>query len=249
MDLHRLADLIKTYSTVHFRDICAALTSLTDELEYTKEALSADLMSAQNHDDFPRAREILDTQEELSQRITELRNLLAEYDVEEEATEPDEISSGDEESVEPGERVDYSLYDMDDTVAYDIEDTPVTFKRPAAFSFNEKRYQVTKWKTMLVKLCDLLYKENPEIIKGMASEERQPGRKRVKMSANKADIHSPEKIAGSNIWIETNRSASDIRKSILILLDRYGIPTESVKVYFRRDYAALHADDAQPEED
>ncbi len=69
------------------------------------------------------------------------------------------------------------------------------------------------------------------------------------MSANKTDIHSPEKIAGSNIWIETNRSASDIRKSILVLLDRYGISTESVKVYFRRDYAALHADDDNNEDD
>ena len=243
MDVHRLADLIKTYSPAHFRDICAALTSLTDEMEYTKAALSSDLMSAQNQDDFPRAREILDAQEELSQRITDLRNLLAEYTIEGDAPEPEEITSDDDEDSELGVRVDYSLYDMDDTVAYDIEDTPVTFKRPAAFSFNGKRYQVTKWKTMLVKICDLLYKQDPEIIKSMVGETRQPGRKRVKMSQNKADIHSPEKIAGSNIWIETNRSAADIRKWILILLERYDLPTESVKVYFRRDYAALHADD------
>lgn len=249
MELNRLAELIKTYSPAHFRDICAALTSLADEMEYTKAALSSDLMSAQNQDDFPRAREILDAQEELSQRIMDLRRLIADTGVEDEPEESVDVDAGDESGSEPGERVDYSLYDMDDTVAYDIEDTPVTFMRPAAFSFNGKRYQVTKWKTMLVKLCDLLYKENPEIIKGMAGEERQTSRKRVKMSVNKADIHNPEKISGSNIWVETNRSASDIRKSILILLDRYGIPTESVKVYFRRDYAALHADDAQPEED
>jgi hypothetical protein len=56
-------------------------------------------------------------------------------------------------------------------------------------------------------------------------------------------IHSPVKIAGSNIWLETNRSASDIRRSILVLLERYGEPVDSVKVYFRRDYAALHAED------
>ena len=99
MELHRLADLIIMYSPAHFRDICAVLTSLTDELEYTKAALSADLMSAQNQDDFPRAREILDAQEELSQRIADLRNLLTEYDIEEEAEEPDEIPLEDEEGV------------------------------------------------------------------------------------------------------------------------------------------------------
>lgn len=69
-----------------------------------------------------------------------------------------------------GERIDYSQYAMDDTVAYDIENTPVTFKRPAAFSYNGKRYQVTKWKTMLVQLCGLLYKENPDILKEMRRE-------------------------------------------------------------------------------
>lgn len=132
---------------------------------------------------------------------------------------------------------------MDDTVAYDIEDTPVTFKRLAAFSFHGKRYPVTKWKALLVKLCDILYKENPAIMREMSTEERQPGKKRVKMSTNKAEIHIPAKIAGSDIWVETNRSASDIRKSILVLPERYNVSSEHLKVYFRRDYAALHADD------
>ena len=251
MELNRLGALLKQYSPAHFRDVCAALSSLSDELEYTKAALSEDLMKAQNRNDFPAAREILDTQEELSERISEIQRLLGEAGLEDiENVEPDTEADGDTDAgTSDGEHIDYSQYDMDDTVAYDIEDTPVTFKRPAAFSYKGKRYQVTKWKTMLVQLCNLLYKENPDIIKEMAVEERAPGRKRVKMSANKADIHSPEKIAGSNIWIETNRSASDIRKSILVLLDRYGISTESVKVYFRRDYAALHADDDNKEED
>lgn len=246
MELQRLADLIKKFSPAHFRDICASLGSLTDELEYTKAALSKDLMKAQNHDDFPRAREILDALEELSQRIADIKNLLPE-DLEEAEEYDDGIST--DESTDPTERPDYNLYDMDDTVAYDIEDTPVTFKRPAAFSYKGKRYPVTKWKTLLSKLCDLLYKEDPAILRAMTNEPRQAGKKRVKLSVNKADIHSPVQIAGSNIWVETNRSAADIRKSILILLERYGIPTESVKVYFRRDYAALHADDGQPEED
>lgn len=137
---------------------------------------------------------------------------------------------------------------MDDTVAYDIKDTPVTFKRPAAFAYKGKRYTVTKWKTFLAKLCSILYKEDPSIIRAMANGVRQPGKKRVKMSVNKADIHSPVKIAGSDIWVETNRSAADIRRAILVLLDYYDIPTESVKVYFRRDYAAIHVDDANLEE-
>lgn len=104
------------------------------------------------------------------------------------------------------------------------------------------------WKTFLTKLCSILYAEDSSIIRAMANGVRQPGKKRVKMSVNKADIYSPAKIEGSDIWVETKRSAADIRRAILVLLDCYDIPTESVKVYFRRDYAAMHVDDTKPEE-
>lgn len=243
MELQRLAELIKQYSPAHFRDICASFGLLSDELEYTKSALSKTLMAAQKNNEFSKAREILDVQEELSQKIAIIQKLLSESEMEEE-----ELDAEETEELEASERQDYSLYDMDDTVAYDIKDTPVTFKRPAAFSYKGKRYTVTKWKTFLAKLCSILYKEDPSIIRAMANGVRQPGKKRVKMSVNKADIHSPVKIAGSDIWVETNRSAADIRRAILVLLDYYDIPTESVKVYFRRDYAAIHVDDANLEE-
>lgn len=242
MKLQQLAELIKQYSPTHFRDVCASFGLLSDELEYTKTALSKDLMAAQKSNDFSKAREILDVQEELSQKIAIIQKLLSESEMEEEKLDAEEA-----EELEASERPEYSLYDMDDTVAYDIKDTPVTFKRPAAFSYKGKRYTVTKWKTFLAKLCSILYKEDPSIIRAMANGVRQPGKKRVKMSVNKSDLHSPVKIASSDIWVETNRSAADIRRAILILLDYYNIPTESVKVYFRRDYTAMHVDDAKLE--
>lgn len=242
MKLQRLAELIKQYSPAHFRDVCASFSLLSNELEHTKTALSKDLMAAQKSNDFYKAREILDVQEELSQKIAIIQKLLSESEMEEEELDVEEA-----EELEAFERPEYSLYDMDDTVAYDIKDTPVTFKRPAAFSYKGKRYTVTKWKTFLAELCSILYKEDPSIIRAMANGVRQPGKKRVKMSFNKADINSPVKIAGSDIWVETRRSAADIRRAILILLDYYNIPTESVKVYFRRDYTAMHVDDAKLE--
>lgn len=249
MELQRLAELIKNYSPAHFKDVCASLSSLSDELQYTKAALSKDLIAAQSNDDFPKAREILDMQEELSKKIALIKKMLSDSGADAEEYDVEDAEISEAEGIDTARRPDYNLYDMDDTVAYDIEDTPVTFKRPAAFSYKGKRYPVTKWRSLLSELCDILYKEDPSIIKAMTNEARQPGKKRVKMSVNMSDIHSPVKITGSDIWVETNRSAADIRKSVLVLLDRYGIPTESVKVYFRRDYAALHADDGQSEED
>ena len=54
----------------------------------------------------------------------------------------------------------------------------------------------------------------------------QQGTPYIKMSTNKADIH----------------------KCIIVLLERYNIHTRSVKVYFCKDYAALHNDDLQNED-
>lgn len=46
MQINRLIELIQKHSPAHFRDICVALSSLSDELEYTKAALSDELMNA-----------------------------------------------------------------------------------------------------------------------------------------------------------------------------------------------------------
>lgn len=246
MDAIELAGKLKEQTPRHFQDICAALDMLCDELGYTKVSLRKDLMKAQSVDDYTKARSILDTQEELLAQMNRIQHFLNEVgaDLPSPADEEmnDDHNSADDTN---DDRIDYSQFDMDDTVAYDIEETPVTFKRPAAFSFKGNRYPVTKWKGMLSKLCDLLYKENPSIIQTMANEERQPGQRRVKLSTDQSDMNSPVKISGSNIWIETNRSAANIRSWILILLDRYSVPYEQMKVFFRRDYAALHEQDEQ----
>ncbi|MCR4717280.1 MAG: hypothetical protein K5656_08870, partial [Lachnospiraceae bacterium] len=90
------------------------------------------------------------------------------------------------------------------------------------------------------KICELLYDEDPLIILGIADEGRQRGQNYVKMSVNKKGFQRPLKIKGSNVWIETCRSAIDIRRYIVTLLERYGISTDAVKVFFRKDFSPLH---------
>lgn len=243
MESNRVAAFLKTSVPAHFQDICDAVDLLYDELEYTKSDLSKDLMLAQESDDFTLAREILNIQETLSNTMLSIRTFLDNYGTEDALEGVNEKFDEKTQALVETERPDYSLYDMDDTVACDIENTPVTFRKPAAFSLNGERYVVTKWKTLLSKLTDLLYEKNPAIIRNMVSEARQPGRKRVRMSLNKEEIYSPVRIADSDIWLETNCSAASIRESVLILLERYGIPSSQMKVYFRRDYAALHEND------
>lgn len=248
IDMEQLADFIKINAPAHFRGICSSLKSLTDELECTKNDLAKMLISAQSQENFSKAHEILDAQEALTQTISEISIFINELGIDQtiQTFESEDAVSKEEteKNVDTYEnRVDYSQYAMDDTIAYNITDTPVTFKRLSAFSLNGQRYPVTKWKQMLVVLCGLLYKKDASIIQGMVNEKRSPGKRRVRMSERQTDLHSPMLIPGSNIWIETNRSAADLCKWVLILLDRYSISPDSMKVYFRRDYAALHANE------
>lgn len=247
MDVNKLAERLTRLSPEHFRDIYAAVDMLCDELGYTKSSLGKDLMKAQENDDFSTAREILDTQEDLLHAMNIIQQFLSEFKIEQEFEDDvpeDELPISEDDS-DDAERIDYSQYDMDDTIAYDIENTPVTFKRPAAFSYKGKRHPVTKWKILLVQLCSIFYREQPDTIRSMVGEERQAGQRRVKLSLNPGELHSPAQISNSDIWIETNRSAANIRTWILLIMDRLGVPYEEVKVFFRRDYAALHSQDEQ----
>lgn len=251
MDMEQLTVFVRNNMPAHYRDICTSLKSLTDELEYTKIGLSNMLISSQNRDDYLKAHEIIDAQEALAKCISEINDFLNEIGADNfdslvnAEAEKDEFFSQQTEvqnnAVSSKERIDYRLFETDDTVAYSITDTPVTFKRPSAFSLNDRKYQATTWKDMLVRLCGLLYKKDANTICDMVGEKRRHGQRRVRMSFESADLNSPMLIPGSNIWVETRRSAKDIRKSILVLLERYSISPDNMKVYFNKDFTALHA--------
>jgi hypothetical protein len=238
MEINQLTELLKTEAPAHLKEICTTLRDLSNKMEYVKYALSNNLLAAQNQDDFSKAHKIIDAQEELTMRIDKIQQYLEYADIEE--TESETTKDVQQKSSVLGDRIDYSQYNTDDTVAFPLADASVTFKKPAAFTFERKRYAVTNWKEMLVKLCNILYSKNPQIIREMMNEKRQLGKVGVKMSTNKENIHSPVRIADSNIWIETNRSAADIQKKMLAILEIYELPLDSVLFFFRRDYTVLH---------
>lgn len=80
METDHLAKLLRQKTPAHFRDICGALSMLGEELEYTKAALSNDLMTAQNNDDYVAAREILDAQEEILHKVSAIHKFLKDYE-------------------------------------------------------------------------------------------------------------------------------------------------------------------------
>ena len=57
------------------------------------------------------------------------------------------------------------------------------------------------------------------------------------------DIKKPQKVKGTEIFVETNLSANNIRNIIINMLERYNIPKSQYQIYLSKDLSALHKDD------
>ncbi|MGL6298727.1 MAG: type I restriction endonuclease [Methanobacteriaceae archaeon] len=76
-----------------------------------------------------------------------------------------------------------------------------------SFTFNGQEYDVNSWKNVLMELLAILYKNHSEIFDRVFSLH---GRKRVYFSRDSDEIFEPRQIEGTDIFVETNRSAENI---------------------------------------
>ena len=145
---------------------------------------------------------------------------------------------------QPKERIDYEQYRVDETVAYSL-DSVTTNKKPAAFSLNGVRYEAGSWKQVLLQTCALLNRMDPMLF---ASLERDPdlqGRKRPYFSGNGEGLDTPAKVPDADVYVETHVSARYLKKMIQRLLYKFGIPADAYRIYLRKDFTALHTDEAR----
>lgn len=154
-----------------------------------------------------------------------------------------EILEDDMEFLEDDQkRINYEEYRVDETVAHDLM-TDFRYTKPAAFSLDEIRYPARMWKQMLVKICEILYQKNNKIFEEFLEDKFMQGKTRKYFSRNEASLRNPEKIKGSNIFVETNLSANSTRDMVMKMLDKYRIPYAAFKIYLSKDLNPLHKED------
>ena len=242
MEVELLTEYIQKYCPIHYKRLSRLFRDLGDELKLAKADLTKDLVCSQNENDFLKAREILYVQEELAKRIEEVQAILEQVNLEKEKTVS--VSTADNGNLASSLEQSYSdSYDVGVAVACDLKNAPVTFRKPVAFSYNGNCYSVHSWRAFLLKICEILYQENPSIMMSMTDEGEEASKKRVKLSRNGTGMISPANITGSNLWIETQRNAGAIKKAVLVLLECYGVPTSSVNIYFNEKNAEPQRND------
>lgn len=220
----------------HLQDLFAAISLVSNELEYTKTAIDKNMQNAINMNDYKTIHELLEVSETLHKTKSKIDEFISEYGSEE-MVETD--FNFDNEAEQHNDGINYDAYRVDETVSYDLF-TSITFKRPAAFSFKNGKYNVATWNGMLIKVCGLLYQEDSNIFNGFVNDKSLQGKRKARFSLDKNQLRKPIKIKGTSVYIETNLSANDIRKTILAMLDKFGISSDSIKIYLSKDLTALH---------
>lgn len=87
------------------------------------------------------------------------------------------------------------------------------------FELKGVKYEVDSWKSMLLKICDLMWATHKDQFENVLSLE---GRKRAYFSKNPAELRSPELVTGTDIYVETSHSADRIVKLSKDIISLFG---------------------------
>jgi len=90
-----------------------------------------------------------------------------------------------------------------------------------------KKYKVRSWKELLIKICNIMvstHRNNFEKVLKLV------GRKRPYFTKNSGELRSPERINGTNIYVEVNLSANSIVKLSENILALFGYKEDDLVV-------------------
>lgn len=164
--------------------------------------------------------------------------------------EPDSLDDDEELVLVLDDELD-SLDDLDDAEELDINefmpdginfiDYPISLEtrtdftnfKPVAFAFQGEIKEVSSWKEMLMKTCNILCIFNKALMLNFPDNPGMNGRTRKYFSYSPIGFLKPRKIDKTKLYIETNFSANAIIKLIKILLKQYNIPISEFKVFLR----------------
>jgi len=111
-----------------------------------------------------------------------------------------------------------------------FEEEGYTGKSISAFTFKGTRYEVRTWKELLIRICNIMvttHRDRFEQILTLA------GRKRPYFTRNPNELRIPERVDGTDIYAETNLSASSIVKLSRDVLSLFGYSKEDLLIEVR----------------
>ena len=228
-----------------------AIGAIKDVLQSEQALVDENAMNLLRERDYDKMQKYIDMSKTIASVQFSIKDIFEEIGVDKPKEKKVDLrKSADKEILEDDmefleddqKRINYEEYRVDETVAHDLM-TDFRYTKPAAFSLDEIRYPARMWKQMLVKICEILYQKNNKIFEEFLEDKFMQGKTRKYFSRNEASLRNPEKIKGSNIFVETNLSANSTRDMVMKMLDKYRIPYAAFKIYLSKDLNPLHKED------
>lgn len=115
------------------------------------------------------------------------------------------------------------------TPSIDISESPtgdLTGKRPKSFTFEKIRYDINKWRELLIKLSEIIQKKHPTEFKKCleitGGKRKRTGEIRPYFSKNPHELDLGEQVSGTDIYVETKLAANVIFGLCLKILEKFG---------------------------
>jgi hypothetical protein len=96
-----------------------------------------------------------------------------------------------------------------------------------SFSINSNEYEVATWREFLIMTCTFMRMNHNKTFAGVLEIK---GRKNPYFSKDPKELRSPEKISGSNIYVETSLSANQIVKIVHRIVSVFGYADDAVEI-------------------
>lgn len=213
-------------------DIFCSMEFLIESVSNSKNAI---LQSIQNEKDFDRIFELT----EYGKYVEKIEKTLNTYLDAFASMSASECTDVEDENLESEKTIpNYKDYEVDPEIPHLLTES-FTYKKICGFFLNNVRYNVSEWKTTLIKICELLYDKDSVLFEKIIFSEKFVGKKIEYFSRTHKAKHY-HKLKNANIYVWTQHNANTICSLIRRLLREYNIPANSLYIYLRADYTPLH---------
>jgi len=234
MDINNIISLIREEVPNKAIDLAESLELLKETVSDTLNEILQKSNEAFQKRDISRRNELNRLIDQIIPLEIEISQMISELDVDDENHIIGEIDEESEKRVIPN----YADYYVDTNVEHTLYED-YTHKRPWAFRMNEQNIiQVSTWKEMLIKTCELLMAVDEEKIMGFENLDRMNGRKRKYFSAVEDNMKEPMSVNGK-VFVETHMNSNGFRNLIIKLLKEYDFKVSEFKIYLKADYTTM----------
>ncbi len=103
-------------------------------------------------------------------------------------------------------------------------------KSISSLTFKGRRYEVNSWKDMLVQICNIMLATHRDRFEQVLNLR---GRKKPYFTKNPNELTRPEKISGTDIYVEVNMSANTIVRFSIDILSLFGYMKDDLSIEAR----------------